>query len=908
MKIYINHESSSPVVDPVRINFGWVCEDLTMRGKQKGWRIEILQEEPLKRSFWSRAVENSSRSFGILCDGPQLPAASQFLLRLTVEDCYGHSETGERRFFTSFSADELKGLWIGSDRTNPGWLSERRTLPARYLRKKIVLAESPRFAPFAVSGLGLYELFVNGKKVSPDKLKPGLSHYDKRVYYNMYDLAPFLHAGENELLVLLGNGRYFSPRLRTPIRTKSYGLPSLFLFGRVHYPGGSFEEFASDGNWQVNVEGPLRENNEYDGELYDARRMIGSDQAPWEPAVEMPPPSGALFPQLFPPIRVTEELKPVSVRMRAPGSWLIDFGQNIAGSCRFALPDEISVEAGRKLQLRYGERLDDGGELYTENLRSVLARDIYITGGGKKEVWEPSFTIHGFRYVELVLHSREPRERFAANCASHTALNEVCIREGLRALVIHDDLEEIGHFSTSDELINRIYRNIRWGLRGNYRSIPTDCPQRDERQGWLGDRSIGSKGEAYLFDIYPLYRKWLTDMVDARLENGLFPSVAPPYWNIAPSELTWSGTFILIARMLADLYGDEAIIDESYPLAVHYLDYHFRHLDSKGLSRQDDYGDWCMPPESEKLIHSKDPARVTPPELLATTWLYHLTGIVRQWADFLGKVDDAALFRRCAGELKSAFTSLLYDPDRGCFGNGSVTSQILPLALGLYEPEQAAAASAWLERELRETHQSHVASGLVGMQWFYRLLSEQGLDDLALETLLNRDYPGLGYMIEKGATTIWELWNGDTADPAMNSGNHVMLVGDLIIWFYEYLAGIRAGFLPGLHQSSELQCRPRLLLKPAIPKKLSRVEASLLTRSGRVESSWEKQDGELVWCFSIPFNIEAEVHIPGSGGFLIESQDSNEGIPPFTDSTGERSVILPDGRWIVRIAWEDKDE
>jgi alpha-L-rhamnosidase len=892
MKIYINHYSSSPIVDPENLIFGWVCESAELKGNQSSWEINLLQEEPVEKLVWNSTRVFSERSDGISYSGPRLSGASRYRIQILVTDQHGKSESGQRVFLTPPDAAELTGIWIGSDRTESGWLSEKRSLSARYMKKKLNLREAPRFAPFACSGLGLYELYVNHRKVGEDKMVPGLSHYDKRVYYNLYDLAPYLHCGENEIMVVLGNGRYFAPRLRTPIRTRSYGLPSLFCSGILHFPTDTEQKIQSDKSWEVCVKGPIVSNNEYDGEIHDARNEATMEEGPWETVTEMPPPAGKLRPQLFPTIGITEELEPMSVRTLSLGRYLVDFGQNIAGVCRLC----ISAEVGQLIELRYAERLDGEGNLYTKNLRSVEARDIYIAKGGGVECWEPTFTLHGFRYVEINAYPLE----FVGNSMDVQSGSGGQI--SITALVIHDKLQISGCFTCNDELVNHIYRNIRWGLRGNYRSIPTDCPQRDERQGWLGDRAFGSRGETFFYDVYPLYRKWLDDMADSQLENGLFPSVAPPYWDIRPLELTWSGTYMLIAQMLVEIYGDTGLIRECFASAKRYLNYHYDNLEENGLTYRDDYGDWCMPPESEELIHSKDPNRATPPELLATSWLYYLTGLFSDWAEKLGETTDTQLYRERKGALKKAFTTHLFDPQRGCFGNGSVTSQILPLAFGLADPEQIKRAKSWLKNEIKTTYNSHVASGLVGMQWFYRTLSELGFTNLATETLLNRDFPSLGYMIEQGATTIWELWNGDTADPAMNSGNHVMLVGDLHIWLFEYLAGIRL----------EKPAYREFLLKPVIPEKLDTVEASLSTRHGQITSSWIKRKGELIWTFTIPFNTRARVIIPGSGPFTITKSDTTVKIANVDGSIASseqksvadsRTLLLTDGSWKITIQY-----
>jgi alpha-L-rhamnosidase len=449
-------------------------------------------------------------------------------------------------------------------------------------------------------------------------------------------------------------------------------------------------------------------------------------------------------------------------------------------------------------------------------------------------VWEPRFTYHGFRYVEA------------------TGFPELMTLEGR---VVNDDLPTAGEFSCSNELLNQIYRNIVWGTRGNYRSIPTDCPQRDERQGWLGDRSEECRGESYLFDMSKLYAKWLHDISDAQHPSGSVPDVAPVSWSVYSDNVVWPSTLIIAPGVLHQQFGDAASITARYDSAKKWLD-HMNGFFKNGIIAKDNYGDWCVPPEDLKLIHSKDPARQTDKALLATSYFYHDLQLMERYARLLGKTDDAAHFAKWAGEIKAAFNGKFLNREKGQYDNGSQTSCVLPLAFGLVPDDMVAPVFKHLVDKIENETHGHIGTGLVGGQYLMRVLTEHGRADLAYTIATQKEYPGWGYMIANGATTIWELWNGNTADPAMNSGNHVMLVGDLVIWFYENLAGIKTDpDKPGFKH---------IIMKPTPVGDLKYVKATHRSPYGLISSEWRKEGNKFDWQIEIPANTTATVYVPAS--------------------------------------------
>ncbi|MCL4177556.1 MAG: family 78 glycoside hydrolase catalytic domain [Verrucomicrobia bacterium] len=720
---------------------------------------------------------------------------------------------------------------------------EVRRLPARWLRREFAAQRQVTRATVHFSGLGLSELYLNGRKVGDQVLSPGLTEYTKRVYYVTHDVTGLVKPGANAIGALLGNGRYFAPRKGAPTETRTYGFPKLLLRLQLQYDDGSSLDLVSDDSWKLTTHGPIRANCEYDGEIYDARMELagwaepGYDDSTWTAPQLVAAPGGALVAQMIEPIRVVETRQPVSIKEIAPGVFIYDFGQNLVGWCRL----KVSGPRDTTVTLRHAELLQPDGALYLDNLRGAKVTDTYILKGAGTELYEPRFTYHGFRYVELKGYRQ-------------SNLNT------LEACVVHDDLENAGSWESSNGLLNRIHQNIHWGVRGNYRSIPTDCPQRDERQGWLGDRSAESKGEAFLFHTAALYAKWLQDMEDAQKDNGSVPDVCPPYWPIYSDNVTWPSSTVLIPEHLHTQFGDRAIIARHYPSMKRWIDYMAGFIQDDLMPR-DNYGDWCVPPEDPKLIHSQDPARKTHPTLLGTAYYYHCLNLMSRYARMLGQLEDAGRFEALAARMKSAFNRRFLSPDGRHYDNGSQTSCVLPLAFNLVPATQRAAVFDHLVDKITRETRNHVGTGLIGGQYLMRTLTDGGRPDLAYTLASQRTYPSWGYMLEQGATTLWELWNGDTADPAMNSGNHVMLVGDLIIWMYEYLAGIQA--------DPEQPGFKHILMKPHPVGDLRFVKATHRSPYGLIRSEWRRAPDSFQWDLTVPVNTTATVYMPADDATRI---------------------------------------
>ena len=747
---------------------------------------------------------------------------------------------------------------------------ENRQLPARMLRREFAVEKKITRATAYVCGLGLHEFYLNGKRVGDQVLSPGLTDYTKRALYVTFDVTKQLRKGVNAAGILLGNGRFYAPRSTVPTGTTSYGYPKLLFQMRIEYDDGTSGEVISDSGWTLTTDGPIRANNEYDGEDYDARREMpgwsapGYDDAKWQRAQGVTAPGGELAAQMINPIRITETLKPVAVTQPRPGVWIFDLGQNMVGWCRL----KVSGPRGTAVSLRHAETLKPDGTLYLDNIRGAKVTDTYTLKGKGTETYEPRFTYHGFRFVEVTGYPGNPKS-------------------AVEGLVVRDDVESAGEFVCANPVLNRIYRNIVWGVSGNYRSISTDCPQRDERQGWLGDRSAECKGETYLFNISALYAKWLQDMADAQKDNGSVPDVCPAYWPIYSDNVTWPSSTVIIPGTLREQFADSAVIGEHYASAKKWMDYMGGFV-TNGIIARDSYGDWCVPPEDPKLIHSNDPARKTDKALLATAYFYHDATLMAGYATLLQKGDDARHFTALAETMKAAFNQTFFHADKGCYDNGSQTACVLPLAFGLVPDGERERVFAHLVNKIMTESKSHIGTGLIGGQWLMRVLTANGRPDLAYTIATQETYPSWGYMVEKGATTIWELWNGDTADPAMNSGNHVMLIGDLNIWLYESLAGIKA--------DPEQPGFKHIIMRPEPVDGLAFARASHRSPYGLIVSDWQKRDGVFHWNITVPVNATATIFVPAKA---VESV--TEGRKPVLQDRGVQFLRMEQGRAVFRV-------
>lgn len=839
--------------------FSWYLSSGQRGVKQTGWEIKVVCGKTKKTVWESGRV--ASDAMQATYAGEPLQAASDYFWQAKAYTNAGTTGWSRpQRFSTAPAADSWRGCWIGEDAlSNPGENRDslHTRLAARYLRKEFTTEKPVSRAMLYISGVGACEPYINGQRVGTDFLAPALTYYDRKVYYNTYDVSAMLRRGANALGVALGNGRYFWLRAQgKPIA--GFGLPRLLSQLVIEYEDSTVDVISTDGSWKVTSKGPIIANNEYDGEEYDSRLELGRwsepgyDDSLWKNADTMEAPKGELLAQPCPSITVMERVKPISVNRLQSGKILLDMGQNLVGRlriCGFGNKNQPVV-------MRFSELLNPDSTLYVENLRSAKATDIYTPAADGTFCWAPSFTFHGFRYVEIDGLERLPSP------------------DDFTAEVMYDRMETIGTFESDNEVLNGVWMNACRGIRGNYRNMPTDCPQRDERHGWLGDRTTGCFGESFLFDNSLLYRKWIDDIEKTQSPEGWISIVAPQYWNDRADDVSWSSAFILAAEMLRRQFGDRSAITTHYPSMKRWVDLMCNYI-SDGVFTRDVFGDWCLPPESPELIHSNDPTRKPDGRIISTAKFYHVLRLMAEFAQIAGCPEDAPAYLDLAGQLREGLNRVLFDAERGCYGNNAVTGNLIPLFYGLVPEGSAERVMNNIVYKTEVERQGHVSTGVVGVQYLMRTLARHGRKDLAFRLATNLTYPSWGYMLRRGATTIWELWNGDTAAPDMNSANHVMLLGDLLIWYYEDLAGIR--------NADDSEGFRHILMRPCFPAGLGKVDATYKSVSGEIRSSWRRSaDDTLRWNITVPPNCRASVYLPKK--FFVRCPATTEGMVRMADA------------------------
>jgi len=829
--------------------------------------------------LWDSGVTESSQMLYVPYAGKALQSRDKAFWKVIATASSGDAKAKVESEVKSFeisllNQDDWQAKWIGHEFDDDVLVGKTR-IAARYLRKEFSLKDGIASARLYVSGMGVYSAYLNGTEVAPDELlKPTLSWYSKRVYFNTYDVTDQLQNGDNAIGIILEGGRYTAirhnaenPNWDGTEHVFAFGTPRLLLQLEVTYNDGQKETIVSDETWKITNRGPIRTANEWDGETYDENfdlvspachsdgnlcrwNEVGYDASAWLQAELVDAPEGELSAQPNPNITVMEKLKPVGMFQKGD-KWYLDMGQNMVGFIDMKVRGQ---QPGDVITLRFAELLKDDSTLYTANLRSSENTDHYICAVQTLRAtslpisWHPMFVYHGFRYVEI------------------SGLRETPTMDDFEGWVIYDEMPVTGSFETSNDIINAVYKNAYWGIRGNYRSMPTDCPQRDERMGWTGDRTTGNYGESYIFGNHQLYAKWLTDGDDSQKENGALANVIPPYWRGYTDNMTWPGAMVTVTDMLYTRFGDVEPIRQHYDAwkkwIVHMKDDYMR----AGLMPRDTYGDWCMPPESLELIHSNDPNRITEATVISTPFYCYLCGKMAKFAEILGKPEDVDFFNQEITTSTIAFNDKYFNRVTGVYANNTVTANILPLWFGMVPKGlEDRVMESIIDKTMNECG-GHVSTGVIGIQQLMRCLTEYGRGDLALKIASNDTYPSWGYMVRSGATTIWELWNGNTADPAMNSGNHVMLLGDLILWEYEYLGGIRA-LEPGY---SKIQ------LKPYPIEGLDFVNCAYNSVSGCIESNWKRNGNHFEWDFTIPANTTAEVCLPTANGYEIKTYGSGK--------------------------------
>ncbi len=719
--------------------------------------------------------------------------------------------------------------------------------PASYLRKTFAVRKTLRSARVYATAQGLYKLSFNGKPVSQDIFRPGWTDYNKRIQYQTYDVTKMLQTGDNAVGVTLGDGWFCGHVGLTG--GNNYGTqPRALVQLHLTYEDGTAETVVSDASWKASP-GPILRDDLLDGETYDARKEMPGwntaafDDHAWKQAEandergmmsdELNSHSSlithhssfALVSQPDQSVEKVEELKARSMTEKPQGAYVFDLGQNMVGWARI----KVKGEAGTTVRIRFAEMLSPDGTIYTTNLRGAKATDYYTCKGSGTEVWEPTFTFHGFRYVEL------------------TGLTAKPSLDAVTGIVITSATPPAGTFACSSPLVNKLQHNIVWGQRGNYLEVPTDCPQRDERLGWMGDAQIFVRTASYNSDIAAFMTKWTQDVVDAQSPEGGFSDVTPRMGDKSDGAPAWGDAGVIVPWTIYRCYGDTRLVAERYPAMQKWIEY-IRSVNPDFIWRKranNNFGDW--------LNVKSD----TPREILATAYFAYDAQLMAQMAQAIGKTEDAQQYRDLFAQIKAAFNREFVGAD-GRIKSDTQTAYVLALRFNLLPDEKREAAARYLVDDIINKRSGHLSTGFLGVGYLTPTLTQTGHLDVAYRLLNNDTYPSWGYSIRQGATTIWERWDGWTEDkgfqdPGMNSFNHYSL-GSVGEWMYASVAGIDLDPVQPAYK--------RIVLHPHPGGGLTYARATYDSIHGPITSDWKLENGQFVYHITVPANTTATVYVP----------------------------------------------
>lgn len=889
----IEHRVNPVGLDDLKPRLQW-----QLKGDEKGLRqsaYEVIVSSDLEKlqtdhgDLW-HSSKTKGNDLAVAYDGQPLPTSSRIYWKVRTWNQKDQPSdwSPPQNFTTGLIGQKFDAPWI-SFRDQSKLHDQQKKLhlpPARYYRKVFTPSKKVTSAIAYASALGIYDLHANGSQVGDAYFSPGWTNYIKRAYYNTYDLTSAFQQEKVALGAKVADGWYAGyvgyGKLVGYGPSKSgrniYGkTPAFALQIHLTYEDGTSEIVTTDPSWKVTT-GPELEADFLMGEIYDARKELTNwdtsnyDDSAWDPAIlaEENGSTKALFIDKFieetrefgfqkPPImqaypaqlvKITEEIKPISLTEHKPGVFIFDLGQNIAGNVRLT----IKGESGQRIKLRFGEMLHPDGRLMTENLRRARATDTYICKGDPEgETWTPRFTFHGFQFVEL------------------TGVKELPTTDTLTGLVIHSDTPLTSSFECSDKVVNKIFQNAIWTQRGNWIELPTDCPQRDERLGWTGDAQIYAAASAYHADVGAFFKKWLRELEDSRTEDGLYPSYAPyPFGHGRAAHGTaWGDAGVIVPHSIWKATGDQQFFQNHWEAMTGYMDRR-KELDPdlKGTKFGASWGDW---------LNLNDP---TPHEYIDLCYFTLISRQMTEMAQAHQKTSEVAKYQDWIKTLRKNFQENYLQED-GTIEPSSQSAYVLAIDCGMFTDQaditKAAALLAGLMTQQKTETTTGMTTGFLGTKPLLPILTATGYHDEAIEMIQSRKYPSWGYEVKNGATTIWERWDSFTKENGfkrgMNSFSHYAF-GAVTQWMIESLAGI-APAEPGFTQIQLHPKFPSTSAYAANPDTISWVKSYYDSAQGRISVSWKKEDnGNLSYHVVVPPNSTGILTLPTSSPFKSDDYES----------------------------------
>jgi alpha-L-rhamnosidase len=872
--------------DPIGIGtahprLGWALVSDARNQRQTAYQIQVSsqrdsshtdlsQPDPFTADLWDSGRVESAQSQHVVYAGAPLGSRQCCHWRVRVWDAVGNASAWSAVAHWEMALlepSDWRATWIGLDA--PLGIALPDTLPpSPQLRHAFHLPAPVKRARLYATARGVYAARINGQRVSDHHFAPGWTDYHTRLAYQTHDVTALLRAGENVLCAVLGDG-WYSGTIGFKLERRQYGGRRAFLAQlEIELENGERVTVTTNGDWGAWKAsfGPIQASDFLAGETFDARLetpgwdAAGFDDSAWKDAATLPW-HETLEPSLEPPVRVVAQVQPVAVNAPEPAVFVYDLGQNMVGWARLRVR---GAAAGHEVTLRFAEVLNPDGTLYTDSLRGARCTDRFVSSGAAEAMFEPHFTFHGFRFVEVTGYPGTPG------------------LEDLTGCVVSSDTPVTGSFECSNTLVNQLQRNIVWGQRGNFLSVPTDCPQRDERLGWLGDAQVFVQTACFNADVAAFFTKWLQDVRDAQSPAGAFSDVAPRLVTNGDGTPAWGDAGVIVPWTLYRHYGDTRVLEHAWDSMVGWMQYIAQaNPDCVWRNRRNsDFGDWLAQ-------DGDDPANAfgsrTPKDLLATAYWAYDASLMARMARALGREAEAFEYNALFERIKQAFGREYLHGD-GRVAGDTQTGYVLALHFDLVPEHLRAAAGERLVARI-EARGWHLTTGFVGVGYLLPVLTAIGRVDVAYRLLLNESFPSWGYSIARGATTIWERWDGQKEDgsfqdPGMNSFNHYSL-GSVGQWLYQSVAGIdtdpaRPGF-------------EHIRFKPQPGGGLTQAQARLETPRGLVSSAWTLHDGVFTVEVEVPANSTATLECP-------------VGFAPLHGDLEARSIALGSGvfRWVAR--------
>ncbi|MBN1479444.1 family 78 glycoside hydrolase catalytic domain [candidate division KSB1 bacterium] len=860
--------------------FSWILSSETNGQIQTAYQLQIarsLEQLDEHADFYDSQRVMSDNSVSVHADLPPLQSAMRYYWRVRVWDAENRlSEWSEPAWFETglLNPSDWRAEWMsapvlfdwqavdGRRKQMPKDAPPERPEPAPLFRKTFMAEKKVRQVRAYISGLGYYEMYLNGKKVGDHLLDPAFTRYDKRVLYVTYDVTEMIRDGENAVGVMLGNGWY---------NLTSRGVwgfdyagwrqpPTLLCQIKITYADGSDTLIVSDASWRC-APGPIVFNSIRRGEWYDARRELPGwhtadfDDRSWFSARIVRGPQGVLRSQLLPPVKIHHSFKPKTIAKIANGHYLVDFGQNMAGFVEMS----VTGQAGDTVTMKYAEKIKNG-RIDQSNIDGLVAStpfqtDRYILKGVGVERWHARFTYHGFQYVEVIGFPGSLKDNLVAHALGTSFPNS-------------------GSFTTSNKLLNQIQHNTLWSYRNNFVGYPTDCPQR-EKNGWTGDAQLAAEAGLFNFASATAYRKWLQDIADEQQPSGEIAAIIPTagwgyYWGNGPA---WDSAFILIPYYLYLYAGDARTIATHYDQMKRYVDFLTREKSKDGIVSWG-LGDWC---------HEKTD---TPAEITSTAYYFVDAKLISLYAQILGKTDDAQKYADLAEDIRVAFLEKFVDVEKGTVGNNSQTALSCALYQALIDRSRSSEILKSLIHTIAEKN-NKLDFGILGAKYTLNALSEYGYAEVAYGLINHTDYPGWGHWIKRGATTLWEDWRGTS------SLSHIMF-GDVSAWFYKNILGIQADpAKPGFKH---------FYLRPFFPADLSWAKGSIESPYGHIKSEWQRDGGMVTYTLTVPVNCHATLEIPAAGPEAVSlCEDAADFLSNLGYKEGQQRYKVPSGEYCFMI-------